>query len=224
MATAAFCDDNWLGEGLAAGSVPTQHNYNDLIFLPGMRSCTARSSGTPHQLAYGDGGVCRRPGDASELYGKMTILRETATSANGSCPSGRTTSAWPASRSSTTSGRAATSPGADLDSLRSRAADGWDDYVQFTGYWEPSDRLKVIGRAPEKMVCSLYHRPAAPPPPVVVANSAATIPLRHFHLHTADRCRRPESRGKTKRLAHSTPMNNTDEDVTLTLRPVEAFG
>ena len=105
---------------------------------------------------------------------------------------------------------------------------GWDDYVQFTGYWETGDRLKVIGGAPEKIVCSLYHRPASAPPPVVVANSAAYNPAAAFStFYTADRCRTnlKAAGANEKGWLILTPMNNTDEDVTLTLRPdLKAFG
>ena len=36
----------------------------------------------------------------------------------------------------------------------------WDDNVRFVGYWELGEALKVEGAVPEKVVCSLYYRPA----------------------------------------------------------------
>ena len=66
---------------------------------------------------------------------------------------------------------------------------GWDDYVQFTGYWETGDRLKVIGRARRKSYAPSIIAPPALPP-VVVANGAAYDPAAAFStFYTADRCR-----------------------------------
>jgi len=73
----------------------------------------------------------------------------------------------------------------------------WDDSIQFTGYWDLGETLEMDGAVPEKVVCSVYFKPAG-----TGADGKATKPWLML-----------------------VPMNNTDQDVTVTLRPnLSKFG
>ena len=71
------------------------------------------------------------------------------------------------------------------------------NHVKFTGYWELGDLLQIEGGVKEKIVCSLYYRPA-----VKDASGVTSQPWLML-----------------------VPMNNTDADVTLILKPnLKKFG
>ena len=97
----------------------------------------------------------------------------------------------------------------------------WDDNVRFIGYWELADALKVEGAVPEKIACSLYCRPAglkpfdAPVQPAAVRTGA----FQGFIVADDVKASLAKAGDNPKGWLILAPMNNTDEDVVLTLKP-----
>jgi len=112
-------------------------------------------------------------------------------------------------------------PSAVLDEIERRML--WDDKVKFIGYWELGDALRVEGGVPERIVCSVFCRPAHSVAPHRLDFGDEEIdkmmPFGQFHV--AENVKSfLRAAGKNKRgwliLA---PFNNSDDDVTITLRP-----
>ena len=188
MATAAFCDDNWLGEG-ACGSISSdpKHNYYDLVSLPGMRLLYGKeqwghlTSWLTEMAVYaGD-----RETNA-EVYGKMISPPKDGHHGKWILPKWKDYEHVAGLAIIHDIGQVG---GNDLQApiwtvYEIERLMGWDDYVQFTGYWETGDRLKVIGGVPEKIVCSLYHRPASAPSAGGRRQQRRIQSARHFLLST----------------------------------------
>jgi hypothetical protein len=97
----------------------------------------------------------------------------------------------------------------------------WDDHVRFLGYWQLGDALTVEGGAPEQIVCSVYYRPSGLPVPIVpeMRQQDRITTYRNFIVGE-------EVKQTLRELGESNdgwlvlvPMNNSDQDVTLTLKP-----
>jgi hypothetical protein len=231
MASSAFCDENWLGEGSCGGIVSDpKHNYFNIMSLPGMRLLYGKeqwghlTTWLTEMAVYAGDKESR-----AEVYGKMISPPKDGKHGEWVLPK------WKDYEHVAGLAIIHDIPGVGGNSLDVPAwlvyeierLMGWDEHVQFTGYWEADRYLKMDGGVPEKIVCSLYHRPSDAPPPVFITDSAAYNPEVSSIFHTADNCRANlKSAGASKNgwliLA---PMNNTDEDVTLTLHPdLKAFG
>ncbi|MDD5705624.1 MAG: DUF6067 family protein [Kiritimatiellae bacterium] len=234
MVSAAFCDDNWLGEGACGAIVADpKHNYYDLVTLPGMRLQYGKehwghlTSWLTEMGVY----VGNDPEARADVYGKMVKP-----------PKDGEPGEWILPKWKDYEHVAGLAIVHDLPQVGGNSLDvpwwkvqeverlmGWDDHVEFTGYWESGDRLTVQGGVPEKIVCALYRRPASAPPATFVTNCAAYNPWGTTYgvFYTKDGCRaklRAAGANKNGWLILA-PMNNTDEDVTLTLKPdLPAFG
>jgi hypothetical protein len=97
----------------------------------------------------------------------------------------------------------------------------WDDNVRFVGYWGLGDTIEVDGAVPEKIMCSMYYRPAGLKPfaAPVVTGLARTNSFGNFTVADEVKATLAKAGDSPKGWLILAPMNNTDEDVTLTLRP-----
>jgi hypothetical protein len=113
----------------------------------------------------------------------------------------------------------------------------WDDQVQFAGYWERShhvgrslrDRQRVSerldhvvqadGGVPDQIVCSVYWRPAGLSPPDVPAAEEAPAAWGKFFVPDDAKAILRRCGTRPEGWLILVPMNNTDAEVTITLRP-----
>ncbi|MDD5705106.1 MAG: DUF6067 family protein [Kiritimatiellae bacterium] len=183
LATAAFCDENWMGEGLIGPIRATpEKNYYRVVDLP-MARVDFRAEHYGHLTAWlgelgcsaewvgveVEPGVDGKPGkwvlprwkDYEHEIG-ISFVNDTFTIGGNESPL----------------------PSFRLAILQDQLQ--WAPDVRFIGYWELDDRLAVGGGVPETIVCSIYCRPPG---------------------------------GKGKPFLLLVPMNNSDADVTLKLRP-----
>jgi hypothetical protein len=202
MAIDAFCDENWIGEGLiGALQAAPQNNYYSVV-----DSAWARVEFNSEKWGILQNWLTEMAVSAGEdkekhagWYGKMI-----------SPPRNGQHGVWVLPRWNDyehVAGLAFTNDswnvwGNDLQLPITRLGLmqdhlGWGPDVQFIGYWELGDALQVDGGVPEKVVCSIYYKPASKD-----ATGKAIAPWLLL-----------------------VPFNNTDEDVTITLRPnLRKFG
>ena len=196
MAVAAFADENWSGEGLITpiGNTP-EKNYYRVVDLPYARF-EFRSEHLGHfQNWLTELGVYAGldPDKREQWYGKM--IEPPANGKRGK---------WIIPRMADyehVAGLAmihdmwqfgGNDSGISVRLLTKMMRDmQWDDTIEFMGYWDLGDSIEMIGGVPEKIVCSVYYKPAG-----TDAEGKATQPWLML-----------------------VPMNNTDEEVTVTLRP-----
>jgi hypothetical protein len=224
MAVASFCDDNWIGEGFIGPIAGTpERNYYRVLDLAAARYWfvnEARGHLTSFltELATTAGDDRER---RAECYGKMVRPPRDGKPGEWTLPRwkdyehvaglGMIHDLWQVG-------------GNDLQLpwmywMEMCRQMRWDDQVRFLGYWEAGDAVRVGGGVPEKVVCSVYYRPGGVGAPRVPKWDAKKVTFGTFRipesasafLHTAG-----QSAGGWVILV---PMNNTDEDVTFTLRP-----
>lgn len=202
MPVAAFCDENWSGEGLIGpvGNTP-EKNYYRVVDFPYARVEFRNEQWGHFQNWLTELGVYAGtdPKKREEWFGKMI-----------SPPKDGKHGEWILPRMADydhvaglalihdmwqTGGNDAGIASLRLNKMMKDM--GWDDAVRFRGYWDLADTLVVEGSVPEKVACSLYFRPAM-----------------------------KDDRGKpSKPWLMLVAMNNSDEDVTITLRPnLKEFG
>ncbi|MBI4028425.1 MAG: hypothetical protein HY360_25795 [Verrucomicrobia bacterium] len=219
MPSASFCDDNWIGEGMigAIAGSPGK-NYHTVVDIPTARLLFAnehwghltswltemgkygRMTRAPRADGDGDPGEWAFPpadlADHEHVAG-LALLHDI----------------WQVG------GNSLELPWmwvAEIERLMR-----WDEPVRFVGYWELDDRLEMAGRMPEKVECSLYYRPAGLAPPNTEAVDFTKDPesWRRFVVAPKVKAQLRSAGGATTGWLILAPMNNTDEDVTVTLRP-----
>jgi len=202
MPIAAFCDENWSGEGLIGpiGNTP-EKNYYRVVDLPYARIEFRNEQWGHFQNWLTELGVSAGtdPERRAEWFGKMI-----------SPPKDGKRGEWVIPRMADYDHVAGLALIHDMWNIGGNDAGisaqrlnkmmremGWDEAVRFRGYWELGDRLIVDGGVPEQIVCSLFYRPAG-----------------------------KDADGKpTKPWLMLAAMNNSDEDATITLRPnLKMFG
>jgi len=202
VALASFFDDNWFGEGLISPLIASpEKNYCRVVDLPYARVVFGNEK-WGHYTSWLTEMACvagNDPEKRAEWYGKMVEPPKDGKRGKWTLPRwtdyehvaglGIIHDMW------AVGGNDLQLPWMKLLEMERRM--GWDDNVRFVGYWELGDLLQVEGGVKEKIVCSLYYRPA-------VEEAAGT---------------------RSKPWLMLAPMNNTDEDITLTLKPnLEKFG
>ncbi len=95
----------------------------------------------------------------------------------------------------------------------------WDDNVRFVGYWELGDQLQVDGAVPEKIACSVYYRPAGLAPFAAPVGDARKASYVNFTVADDVKTSLAKAGDNPKGWLILAPMNNTDADVVLTLKP-----
>jgi len=200
----AFCDENWTGEGLIGpiGGTP-EKNYYRVVDLPFCR-IEYRGEQWGHLQNWLTELACSA-GDSKEKragwYGKMIEPPKDGKPGKWIIPQmpsydhvaglGFIHDSW------TIGGNDLAMIGLNRLSLVQEEF-GWGTDIEFIGYWELGDALGMEGGVPEKIVCSIYYKPAR-------KDKTGAILL------------------KPKLML--VPMNNTDKDVTVTLLPnLKKFG
>jgi len=196
MPVAAFCNDIWSGEGLITpiGNTP-EKNYYRVVDLPYARVEYMGEHWGQLQAWLTELGVYAGfdPEKREQWYGKMVEP-----------PKDGKRGKWVLPRMKDYEHVAGLAlihdmwmfGGNDLgiSSVRVRKMQremGWDDSLQFTGYWELGDALEMDGYVPEKVVCSLYYKPRG----------------------------KDADGNQTGPWLFLAAMNNSDKDVTVTLKP-----
>jgi hypothetical protein len=196
MPIAAFCDDNWLGEGdCGALAASKGKNYFDIYDLPTFRMKFVNEQ-WGHLTSWLTEMATAGPNTREwreAVYGKMISPPKDGKRGEWILPKWKDYEhvaglVW-AHDAFITGGNSLDLPVMVLREMQRQA--GFDDTMQFIGYWALGNALRIEGGEPEKIVCSLYFKPAGKD-----AQGAPTTPW----LMLA-------------------PFNNTDYDVTLTLRP-----
>jgi len=226
IATAAFCDDNWIGEGMISAILasPTK-NYYSIVPLSAARLWFANEH-WGHLTSWLTELACSAGSDLEAQAGWYSKM--IAPSKDG--PHGK----WTLPRWKDYEHVAGIGVVHDMWQIGGNDLElpwfwvnqlerymHWDRHVQFTGYWELRDELKMDGCVPEQIVCSIYRRPPGMPKPDIKYPVEDHSPTSWANFHVAD-----DVRAKLAAIGDNragwllvAPMNNTDQDVTVTLRP-----
>lgn len=232
MVDGAFMDENWIGEGLIGPIQATpEKNYYRVVDLPMARYCFLKEpwghpTGWLTELACSAG---TDKAKRAEWYGKMVRPPKDGRHGDWTLPRWKdyehvaglalTHDMWNAG------GNDLTLPVVVLDEVQRRM--GWDDHVKFIGYWDLGDALQVEGGIPEKIVCSVFYRPAGPPsnPRIATLNLDALCPFGKMSVGDATKSFLRAAGARKDGWLVLAPFNNTDEDATVTLRPnLKKFG
>ena len=224
----AFCDDNWIGEGFIGplGTDPL-HNYYNIVSLPQVRAnfvneAWGHLNSWLTEMGTGPGENTTPAGQAhhDEWYGRMI-----------SPPTNGRHGVWTLPRWADYEHVAGLGMAHDIWQIggndrpipwywcvQLQRLMHWDDQVKFLGYWDNAKALKVDGGVPEKVVCSLYYRPAKSGKPAIgpvsMSDQEGT-----FRISTNAMKWLAQAGERTDGWVMLAPMNNTDQDVTLTLKP-----
>jgi hypothetical protein len=224
MAVAPFCDDNWIGEGFIGpiGGTP-EKNYYRVLDLPAARyyfaneqwghltsfltelATTAGEDKERRAACYGK--MVRPPRDG--WHGEWTLPRWKDYEHVAGL--GMAHDMWQVG------GNDLQLPWMWLMEVCRQMH--WDDRVRFVGYWEASDLVRVGGGVPEKIVCSVYYRPAGLGRPVVPRWNPTKVTHGTFTVPDAARTFLRAQGERDGGWLILVPVNNTDQDVTLTLKP-----
>jgi hypothetical protein len=226
---APFFTDNWIGEGMIGpiGATP-EKNYYRVVNLPQARVQFGKEQ-WGHLTSWLTELACSAGNDKEKRagwYGRMLTPPKDGKPGTWDLPRwkdyehvaglGLTHDMWQIG------GNDLQLPWYWITQLRRLMA--WDDKVRFLGYWELGNALTVEGGIPEQVVCSVYYRPpgsgksAAPD----VREETKFSPAGVWGRFTLDPAVKDAlyARGNSKAgWLILTPMNNTDADVTLTLKP-----
>ena len=242
-----FCDDDWIGEGYCgplAGN--PKHNYHDLLDLPHARMLfNNKRWGTEVSFLTEMGVSASVTGGPDEWYGRIVTPAKDGQHGEMIMPRWKdyehvaglaiVHDMWQVG------GNDLELPAWWLFEIERMMR--WDDKVKFVGYWEASsvyrlqaesgdkptkakagtpndDWVDVEGGVKDKIVCSLYYRPPG--------SGKSSAP--EMRWPDPDRYRDFGVSDETKKLLRTTgendrgwlilaPMNNTDEDVAITLKP-----
>jgi hypothetical protein len=216
---AAFCDDNWMGEGdIAAVMASPTDSYFESMDLPRARL----QFGKQHwgfltswltELALA---VDQSPAGRARVYGAYNPQRQCYElplwkSVEHVAALFAVHDMWQVG------GNDLQLPTWWLQQLYRTMR--WDQHVNFVGYWELGDLLTVEGGVEDQVVCSLYSRPGRAGPP------EAPYPVDRPH-DWADFSMSEQARAYLQQAGASeagwlilVPMNNTDQEVTVKLRP-----
>lgn len=195
MPVAAFCDENWVGEGLIGPIASTpEKNYYPVVDLAYARTALGSANWGHLTNWLTELGVYAGtdPIKRAQWYGKM--IKPPADGQRGD---------WIIPRMKDyehVAGLVLASDiwnfgGNDLGITKALLDQmfkdiGMDDSVRFIGHWEITDELTIAGGEPEKVVCSIYFKP----PAGAQANAQSSWLM-------------------------LVPFNNTDSDVTVHLKP-----
>ncbi|MBI4024393.1 MAG: hypothetical protein HY360_05390 [Verrucomicrobia bacterium] len=227
MVTAAFADDNWYGEGLvgALGSQP-ELNYYRVVDLPTARILFSKEqwghlTSWLTEMAVSAG---NDPEKRAEWLGKLITPPQDGQLGEWVLPRwkdyehvagiGIVHDMWQIA------GNDFQLPWWWVQELERLMH--WDDAVRFVGYWDLGDLLQVEGGVPDQVVCAVYYRPAGLPKPDVPELEEIVEKGHKYDPFTVP----GETREFLRTIGDSekgwlvlAPMNNTDQDVTITLRP-----
>jgi hypothetical protein len=227
MVTSAFCDDNWYGEGLisALASHP-ELNYYQVIDLT-MARLLFSSETWGHLTSFLTEMACSAGNDRekrAEWYGKMVSPPKDGKHGEWVLPRwkdyehvagiGLTHDMWQIG------GNDLQVPWMWVQHVERMMR--WDDAVRFVGYWDLGDLLQVEGGVKDKIVCAVYYRPAGLPKPDVPDLEEIVQKGNRFNSFSVSE----DTRAYLRQVGESengwlvlAPMNNSDEDVTITLQP-----
>jgi hypothetical protein len=196
MARSAFCDENWIGEAwIGALAKSSGKNYYEIVDLPACRYYFGKEQWghlTSWLTEIGTAGDDSRAWRES-VFGKLISPPKDGQRGQWILPKWKdyehVAGLGLIHDMHQIGGNDLQLPWLVVQEMQRRL--GFDDSVRFIGYWQLGDALKVEGGIPERVVCSVFYKPG-----------------------------RKDNSGKTSPPVYLlAPMNNTDEDITLVLKP-----